>query len=86
MCPGRHFATNEILAVVSMFVLRYEMTPTAGEWSLPTTEKTNLAAVVMEPNTDVEVEVWLRKGFQDGRWVYSIKDFNSVFAIVAEDT
>lgn len=31
LCPGRHFATNEILAVVSMFVLRYDMTPTAEE-------------------------------------------------------
>lgn len=87
LCPGRHFATNEILAVVAMFVLRFDMipAPAAGGWVVPKTEKTNLAAVVMEPDTDVEVEVSLRKGFEDGRWVYGIQDSKAVFAIVAED-
>lgn len=85
LCPGRHFATNEILAVVSMIVLRYDMTPTAGEWSFPKTDNTNVAAVVMEPDTDVEVEVFSRKGFEDGRWTYGLKDSESIFAIVAED-
>lgn len=85
LCPGRHFATNEVLAVVSMFIMRYDMVPVEGEWSLPTTNNTNVAAVVMEPDTDVEVEVFTRKGFEDGRWIYDLKDSESVFAIVAED-
>lgn len=85
LCPGRHFATNEVLAVVSMFIMRYDMVPTEGEWSLPSTNNTNVAAVVMEPDTDVEVEVSTRKGFEDERWIYDLKDSESVFAIVAED-
>lgn len=33
LCPGRHFTTNEVLAVFSMLMMRYDMTPTEGEWS-----------------------------------------------------
>lgn len=85
LCPGRHFATNEVLAVVSMFIMRYDLTPTEGEWSLPKTDNTNLAGVIMEPDTDVEVEVSARRGLGAGRWTYDLKDSEAVFAIVAED-
>lgn len=85
LCPGRHFATNEILAVVTMFIMRYDMKPTTGEWSLPTTQNTNVAAVVMEPDTDVEVEISVREGFEEGQWAFDLKDSGMVFAVVAED-
>ena len=70
LCPGRHFATNEILAVVTMFVMRYDMTPSDGQWTLPDTQNTNAAAVIMEPDTDVEVKLSVRKGFEDGQWAF----------------
>lgn len=85
LCPGLHFATNEILAVVSMFIMRYDMTPTDGEWSLPKTNSMNAASVVTEPDTDVEVELSTRKGFDDGGWIYDLNDSGAIFAIVAED-
>lgn len=84
-CPGRHFASNEILAVVTMFVLRYDMAPKDGQWSLPETKKTNVASVVMEPDTDIEVELSLRKGYEDGRWAFGLKDSEKIFAVAAED-
>ena len=84
-CPGRHFASNEILAVVTMFVLRYDMVPTEGKWSLPETKNTNVASVVMEPDTDIEVQVSSRKGYEDGRWAFGLKDSEKIFAVVAED-
>lgn len=84
-CLGRHFATSEILAVVTMFIMRYDMKPTAGEWSLPTTQNTNVATVVMEPDTDVEVELSTRDGFEEGQWAFDLKDSGMVFAVVAED-
>lgn len=85
LCPGRHFATNEVLAVASMFIMRYDMTPTQGFWSVPKTYNTHIAAGIMEPDTDVEVEISIRKGFEDGRWAYDVKDSDEIFAIVAED-
>jgi Cytochrome P450 len=85
LCPGRHFATNEILAVVSMFVMRYDMVPMAGEWTMPDTYNTNVAAVIMEPDTDIDVEISLRQGFEDGKWAFSVKDSEKIFSMVAED-
>ena len=86
LCPGRHFATNEVLAVVSMFVMRYEMAPLSGKWTLPTVEKTNAASVIMEPDTDVEVLVSQREGYEGDRWSFELKDSDEIFAVAAEDT
>ncbi|KAI9657571.1 MAG: hypothetical protein M1831_004187 [Alyxoria varia] len=85
LCPGRHFATNEILAAVSMFAMRYDMTPATGQWELPKTDKTNVAAVVMEPDTDVEVRVSTRKGFEEVKWAFGFGQSDNVFAVVVED-
>jgi cytochrome P450 len=53
LCPGRHFATNEVLAVVAMFIVRLDMTPVGGEWKFLTIANTNVAAVVMELDDDI---------------------------------
>ncbi len=68
-----------------MFVLRYDMAPKDGQWSLPETRNTNVASVVMEPDTDIEVEVSLREGFEDSRWAFGLEDSGKIFAVVAED-
>ena len=49
-----------------MFIMRYDMKPTAGEWSLPNTHNTSVAKVIMEPDTDVEVELSARDGNEEG--------------------
>lgn len=85
LCPGRHFATTEILAVVTMFVMRYDLAPSGGEWSMPTTERTKQAAIILEPDRDIEVEVSARKGFEHGRWAFGLRNSGMVFAIVTED-
>ena len=83
--PGRHFATNEVLAVVGMFVARFDMKPVSGEWTMPTTAKTNVAAVIMEPDIDVEVEVSPRPGFERIRWTIELQESMDVLAVVTED-
>ena len=85
LCPGRHFATNEVLAVVTMFVMRYDMVPQSGEWALPTVQKTNVAAVLMEPDTDIEVLVSRRSGYEKDSWSFGLRTSDDVFAVVAED-
>ncbi|POS77273.1 hypothetical protein DHEL01_v204344 [Diaporthe helianthi] len=86
LCPGRHFATNEVLAVVAVFIARIDMKPVAGEWKLPTTVNTNVAAVILEPDEDVEVEIRTRDGFEDVKWVIRLDDSEKIFAMVTEDT
>ncbi|KAI0023466.1 cytochrome P450 [Xylariomycetidae sp. FL0641] len=86
LCPGRHFATNEILAMVAVFIARLDMKPTAGEWRLPTTANTNVAAVVMEPDDDIEVEIKTRPGFEDVKWAVTLNKSEKIFALVTEDS
>ena len=85
LCPGRHFATNEILAVFAMLVMQYDMVPVNGKFTLPTTKKTNVATVVMEPDADIEVEVTKRKGFEQESWSFSLETSGDIFAVVVED-
>lgn len=86
LCPGRHFATNEILAVVALFVARFDMKPVdGGEWKFPTTANTNVAAAVMGPDYDVEVEIATREGCQGDRWAVRLEASDKTFAIVTED-
>ncbi|KAI0390025.1 cytochrome P450 [Xylariaceae sp. FL0594] len=86
LCPGRHFATNEILAVVATFVARFDMSlKEGGAWRLPTVMNTNVAAVVMQPDDDIEVEVKLRKGFEDVKWAVNLRESDKIFAMVTED-
>lgn len=85
LCPGRHFATNEILAVVAVFIVRLDMKPVGGRWKLPTTANTNVAAVIMEPDDDVQVEVKTRQGFEGVKWAIKLDKSEKVFAMVTED-
>ena len=85
LCPGRHFAMNEVIAVAAMFILRYDMVPTAGIWSMPSTYNSNMAGVLMEPDTDIEVTVSPRKGFEEGHFACGLRDSDIVLAVAAED-
>ncbi|OTA56766.1 putative cytochrome P450 [Hypoxylon sp. EC38] len=86
LCPGRHFATNEILAVVALFIVRLDIKPTYGEWKLPTTANTNVAAVVMEPDEDIGVEIKTRQCFEDFKWAIKLNNSEKIFAMVTEDS
>jgi len=55
LCPGRHFATTQIMATVIMFIVRYELKPVSGDWVAPTCAKTNIAVAIMEPDSDIDV-------------------------------
>lgn len=85
LCPGRHFATNEVLAAVAVFIARLDMSPVEGEWKLPTTANTNVAAVVMEPDNDIQVEIKTRQGFEDVKWSINLHGSEKIFAMVTED-
>jgi cytochrome P450 len=85
LCPGRHFATNEILAVVALWIAQFDMRPVDGEWKMPTTAKTNVAAAVMGPDEDVQVEIATREGMERVRWAVELEASDKTFAIVTKD-
>lgn len=70
LCPGRHFATSEILAVTAMVVYKYELTPIAENWQPPVPHQTSLATNIFPPRTDLEVRVSLRPRLEDTQWTF----------------
>lgn len=85
LCPGRHFATNEVLAVVAAFIARMDMEPVGKKWELPTTVNTNVASVVMEPDNDIQVVIKTREGFKNTKWAINLHKSDKIFAMVTED-
>ncbi|KAI1170183.1 cytochrome P450 oxidoreductase [Nemania sp. FL0916] len=54
LCPGRHFASTEILAFASILLLQFDMVPTAG-WDTLGYKQTNASFRV--PSRDVRVQL-----------------------------
>ncbi|KAK4171531.1 putative 25-hydroxycholesterol 7-alpha-hydroxylase [Triangularia setosa] len=84
LCPGRHFATTEILLFTAMLLLRFDILPAAGgEWVMPTTEKSSQAEAMEQPDYDIDIELRPRPG-ADRKWRVSFEGTGEA-ALVAED-
>lgn len=56
LCPGRHFASTEILAFASVILLRFDIKPLGGGgWDTAAYKQTNAAFRL--PNHDIDVEL-----------------------------
>ena len=49
ICPGRHFATGEILAMTAMILLRYDIEPENGCWDISLLDTRDLPATITPP-------------------------------------
>lgn len=71
MCPGRHFATGEILGLVASIVMRFEISglEETGEIRLPEIDDRILPVHILEPvaGSPVRVRIRLREGEDGGR-------------------
>jgi cytochrome P450 len=70
LCPGKNFATTEILAVVAMMVLRFDITPISGSWKYPGDDGNNMSTVICAPKDPVPVKIRPRQGLEGGTWVF----------------
>jgi len=57
LCPGRHFATSTLLAVVAMVVLRFDIAPVSGKWGSMKQATGRLASTIPPPEGDIKVYV-----------------------------
>ncbi|KAI0489979.1 cytochrome P450 [Xylaria cf. heliscus] len=85
LCPGRHFATIEILLFATLLMLRFEVRLANGltQWPMPPTDKSSQASAMDQPGHDIEIEL-LPRPKQNWRVVFSNKTDNKT-KIVAED-
>lgn len=86
LCPGRHFASTEILAFVSVMILRFDMQPTKGTWVEPSTNKAEFWEAIRSPDSDFEVEIIPRESDDKvGEWVFTLSDSKKGMVLSAED-
>ena len=74
ICPGRHFAQTEILALASLFVAGFEMecVGSPGKYKAPAFEDYKMMMSTIKPGTDVEVDLRQRKGYEDVEWEFEM--------------
>ena len=81
LCPGRHFATTEILLVAAMFILRFDLEPVSGSWALPKQNSNNLSTSLLPPASDIKVKVSKRAGYEKDEWVCELTESKSKFQL-----
>ncbi|KAK8127816.1 hypothetical protein PG984_008924 [Apiospora sp. TS-2023a] len=84
LCPGRHFASNEILAFAALVVLQFDMVPVGGQWVEPTFENSPPQSGFPVPDEDIQVE--LRPREPSKKWVVTFSGTDQALGIVSEDT
>ena len=58
LCPGRHFATSEILGLAATFIWRFDMEPAHSQrWVLPVPKQASAVEAVFPPSHDIDVVV-----------------------------
>ena len=82
MCPGRHFAAGEILALVVMLILRYDITPTAGNWWTPKLNAWAIAATITPPVEAYPVRVSKREEFAGATWSFRVTEGKGKFNLI----
>ncbi|KAI1868480.1 uncharacterized protein JN550_006396 [Neoarthrinium moseri] len=63
LCPGRHFAMNEIMGILIIMVMKYDISPLDGDWSIPET-RDHISTSVMTPGRDFLVRIKPREELQ----------------------
>lgn len=70
VCTGRYFAANQIMIILVIMVLQYDLSPVAKEgWVMPKT-RPHITASILTPTEEVIVTPRKRKGSEDVTWKF----------------
>ncbi|KAI1654485.1 cytochrome P450 [Daldinia decipiens] len=64
LCPGRYFAMNEIMSVLIIMVLKYDIEPVGEVWNIPGT-KQHISTSILTPISDIPVRIRPREEVQN---------------------
>ncbi|KAJ4301953.1 hypothetical protein N0V90_004049 [Kalmusia sp. IMI 367209] len=82
ICPGRHFASGEILALAAMMILRFEIAPESGIWTPPVLNTKAMAASVTPPGEKFLVKVHEREEYKEAEWKFRVTEGRGRFSLV----
>jgi cytochrome P450 len=64
LCPGRHFASYEVLTFVGSILLGFDMTPTTQSFNIPQMDRSKLPLTSLKPAGDIKVNLTRRSGWE----------------------
>ena len=78
LCPGRFLASMEILSVLTIIVLRFDITPVdsmgrATQWREPKS-RSHVLTSVLSPAKDLRVLIEKRHKHRDASWCFTLDD------------
>ncbi|KAF2635621.1 cytochrome P450 [Massarina eburnea CBS 473.64] len=86
LCPGRHFATTEILAFTAVMIMQFDIEPARSKWVQPSWNKVEFWEATPSPDEDFGVEIRSVKGRTQGRnWAFVLSDSDKPIELSAED-
>lgn len=81
VCPGRHFVTTEVLSLLTLLLLRFDVRPVDGKWIEPQKNVAMDRACPL-PRTDVAIELVPNS---DQNWDVTFSDMHKGGGMVADD-
>ncbi|KAK7920215.1 cytochrome P450 [Apiospora marii] len=83
LCPGRHFASTEIMMLAAVFVLQFDIVPVGGRWVEAATSRSPSGASFPIPDEDINVH--LRPRDLTKKWHISFSGSGEAIKIAMED-
>lgn len=86
LCPGRHFASTEVIAFVALMILQFDFEPKQGKWVQPTTGNAGMHTTIAAPDGDVEVLITPIAGTLAGKkWDVVLSESDKAVDLSVED-
>ncbi|KAB8263615.1 cytochrome P450 [Aspergillus pseudonomiae] len=82
ICPGRHFATGEILALAALLLVRYDISPMHGSWTEPKTNARAVAASLPPAAEKVEVTAVEREEYKGVEWRTTVTPGKGTYGLI----
>ncbi|KAL3456037.1 cytochrome P450 [Aspergillus heterothallicus] len=82
ICPGRHFASTEIMGVVALLVLRVEIEPVRGVWWEPKQNSLAIASGMRPIQGTFPVRIREREEVRGVQWDVEVKEGSGVFPLM----
>ncbi|KAE8315275.1 cytochrome P450 [Aspergillus transmontanensis] len=82
ICAGRHFATGEILALVALLIVRYDIRPIQGSWTEPKTNAKAVAASLPPAAEKFMVTAVARPEYQGVEWRTTVTPGKGTYGLI----
>ncbi|EAT85804.2 hypothetical protein SNOG_07153 [Parastagonospora nodorum SN15] len=86
LCPGRHFATTEILAFAATMIMQFDVRPKSTRWMEASGDRVEFWEATPSPDENFEVEIRSIEGEgRGGRWEFILSDSDGPIGLSTQD-